>query len=150
MAMTEQEDALKQIVARYEVCFEVWPLRQAFGSRFGTVGFEVDLVGSADKGAPHESRRRGVVYSELRHLALAALPQDRSLVEIAILPFDESVHCSRARSYREDVEVHIHIQHNPRTAAPIDESERRCLLQIVDSFRALGVREGRWHLFSWP
>ena len=136
----------KDIVERHHVCYQVWPIRSN-GADMPQVGFAVDIAGTHDH--PESSPRPGctecrVVYEALRELAIAACPPVTDATSIDILPFDRSIHASSRRSYRDDVELRIHVTHRVGTDLPVDACERACLDHIVGCLEEFGARKNTW------
>lgn len=138
---------LEAIVARYCVCYEVWPLRELYHGRSGAIGFEIDLAGTHEK--PGHISVPGcdackAVYDGLRRIARAIIPVDTQSSRVDILPFDGCIHASRARFFRDDIELHMHVVHRLDRELPIDAGERACLHEITEELRHLGVRAVSW------
>lgn len=138
---------LKDIVERHQVCYQTWPIRTSDGSDMPQVGFAVDIAGTHDH--PESSPRPGcaecrVVYDALRELAIAACPPVNDATSIDILPFDRSIHASRRRAYRDDVELRIQVTHRVGPDLPVDECERACLDHILWYLDKLGAKKNTW------
>jgi len=147
-AIADDGAALKQLVGRHKVCWEVVPIWHIPrpGERV-KIGFEVDLFGTHDH--PKQPPIAGcaechTVFSDLRRIANAVMPPNDRASRYVIEPYDVSISFSPRRHMRKDVLVAIDVVHRDHFDRDIDECEVRCLREIESALRALGVCPGSW------
>jgi len=144
-------EALRDIVLRHEVCYEVWPEWSGCGGRARRIGFRVGICGVNDRvdcGRGHHvpgCAHCGLTYDEIRKIAewitLAEQPDCRFEIE----PFDRAWHIApRQRWSRNEIIATVRILHSHKVDSPVDESQERCLNELRTSLKRLGVREGVW------
>ena len=148
-ATADDAAALKQLVERHKVCWEVVPIWHVprSGERV-KIGFEIDLFGTHDH--PKQPPLPGcdechTVFSDLRRIANAVMPPNDRASRYAIEPYNVSITYSPRRHMRRDVLVAIDIVHRDRFDRDIDECEVRCLHDIEASLRQFGACSGSWH-----
>ncbi len=144
---------LREIAGRHQVCYEVWPERSVLEGRAIRIGFELQLCGanthtSAD-GPNHPvpgCAHCVSTYGELRQIAEWILPREERPSRYEIQAFDHSIHIApHKRKNRNEVVVTIHIMHRHDFNRPVDDCEDRCLKEMQQRLRELGIVEGMWH-----
>jgi hypothetical protein len=144
-----QEAPLEQLVQRHQVCWEVWPLLDYDDAGTRTqVGFEVDLFGVHAGAAPQpsaEAAENVAVYEALLRIAGRVIPTDLADIDCAVEAYDASIHATRRRRYREDVQLQILVRHKNDVTRVMDEGEAEGVRRIEDALRALGARKDTWH-----
>src|SRR6476620_3166044 len=89
-------EALRKIVLRHAVCYEVWPEWSANGGRATRIGFAISLCGVHENGfarqdvpgCPHCWR----TYAELRDVAEWITPAQEKMCRFEIAAFDRAWH----------------------------------------------------------
>jgi hypothetical protein len=146
-------EGLREIACRDEVCYEVWPERSVLEGRAIRIGFELRLCGAnthtSDDGPDHPvpgCPHCIHTYGELRQIAEWILPRDDerpSRYEIGV--FDRALHVApHSRHSRSEVVLPIHIMHRHDFNRDVDECEERCLKELQQRLRELGIVEGMW------
>jgi hypothetical protein len=155
--MTESEielEFVRQLVARHRVCWEVWPVfRYEHNGERKQVGFEVDLLGTHD--TPAHAVTPGCdecakTFDALRAIAKWVLPEGQRDTDYRLAPFDNSLHASKQRKFREDVELKLVLEHRTGLSEPVDPCQVRCLQEIEAALAGLGARKASWSSSSTP
>lgn len=144
---TAEIDYLRRIVALRDVVYEVRPHEDVgkFRDESATVrnGFDLTLCGTHDHGytAMTPGCRHCVdTYRDLEAIARWIMPTEDRASYYEIPSFDRALHSIRTPSRRLEVDLMVRIKHRQGWAEPIDECERRCLHEMDDKLKALGVR----------
>lgn len=147
MTIAEAEVAvLAQLVRKYRVCWEVWPEYSSVQGAAKQTGFELELIGTHPPSVGHMSPgcvECRLVFSALVDIAEAIIPTDRRDSEYPIDGFDQSLRYAPERNNRPDVTLKIRIQHRSGFG-PVDDCERRCLLEMEERLRQLGAPQKSW------
>jgi hypothetical protein len=139
-------EALRKIVLRHAVCYEVWPEWSANGGRATRIGFAISLCGVHEigfarqdvPGCPHCWR----TYAELRVVAEWITPEQEKMCRFEIAAFDRAWHVApKVRHARNETVVTIKIFHRHNIDAAIDDCQQDCLNEMRQKLAALGVRE---------
>jgi hypothetical protein len=144
-------EALRSIVLRHQVCYEVWPEWSGCGGRARRIGYCVTLCGVNDRndcvrghhvpGCPH----CGFTYDELRKIAERITLAEQTDCRFEIGAFDRAWHIApKQRWSRNEVIVNVKILHSHDVDAPLDDSQEGPLKEMRTILRELGVREGLW------
>jgi len=142
-------EALRKIVLRHCVCYEVWPEWSANGGRATRIGFAISLCGVHEKGSgkpdvpgcPHCWR----TYTELRAVAEWITPEQERKCRFEFAAFDRAWHVApHARHGRNEIVATIRIFHRHDINAPIDDCQQQCLNEMRQKLAGLGVRENVW------
>jgi hypothetical protein len=142
-------EALRRIVLRHCVCYEVSPEWSANGGRTTRIGFSISLCGIHENGpgqndVPGCARCWGT-YSALRTIAEWILPEEERTCRFEVGVFDRAWHVApSARRGRNETVVTISIFHRSNVHAPIDECQQQCLNEMRESLHGLGIRENVW------
>lgn len=141
------ESAVRDLIQRYKICWEVWPEWIVDHSHFEKRGFELELLGTHAEGTDHVSPGCDScveVYRALREVAKFIIPQDQSLPTcFEIEPFEPALRYASIRKNRPDVMLEMKIMHR-HGLGPIDECEERCLQRMQNQLDELGAYRGRW------
>jgi len=145
-------ERLRGIACRHQVCYEVWPERSVLEGRAIRIGFELRLCGAnahtSDDGLDHEvpgCTHCVQTYGELRQIAESILPRDERPSRYEIGAFDRALHVApHSRHSRSEVMIPIHIMHRHDFNRDVDECEERCLKEMQQRLRELGIVEGMW------
>jgi hypothetical protein len=142
-------EALRQIVLRHRVCYEVWPEWSANGGRAIRIGFALSLCGVHD----HSAANQAVpgcpdcwqTYGKLRVVAEWITPEQERACRFEIAAFDRAWHVApNTRQARNETVVTIRIFHRRNVHAPIDDCQQQCLKQMRQNLAELGIRENVW------
>ena len=142
-------EALREIVLRHCVCYEVWPEWSGNGGPAKRIGFAISLCGVHENGfakndvpgSPHGWR----TYMELRAVAEWITPEQERACRFEIPAFDRAWHgAPNARHARNETVVTIRILHRHNIDAAIDDCQQECLNEIRQKLADLGVRENTW------
>lgn len=152
-ARNELLNRLRGIVQEHQVCYEVWPEWSMKDGVKIKIGFELQLCGvnshvASDGGLQHPVPGCPIcfrTYNELRELAEWALPIDERPSRYDIQAFDHALHLASAkRVRRREVVVTIVIMHRNDFNRPVDDCENRCLKEMKDRLKQLGIHEDVW------
>ena len=144
-------EALRSIVLRHQVCYEVWPEWSGSGGRAIRIGYCVTLYGVNDRndcvrghhvpGCPH----CGFTYDELRKIAEWIKLTEQRGCRFEIQPFDRALHIApKQRWSRNEITVNGQILHRHDVDTPLDDSQEGSLKEMRRILRKLGVSEGVW------
>lgn len=139
---------LRDLVARYRVCWEVWPECIWTDNHRRQIGFQLELYGTHEAmtkahplpGCPACQR----LYAALHAIAEWILPQEKRPTAHEIGPYDQALRYSPTRRNRPDVTLRIRIVHRHGFEAPVDACEVRCLTEMQERLRELGAQERQW------
>jgi hypothetical protein len=139
--------ALKDLVQRFRVCWQVWPEQTFVGGEKRQIGFALELYGThepgtehVDPGCAHCSR----VMAALREIANSILPRETRPSMYELDWGSQSLSYSPARANRPDVTLTIRIMHRHILDNPVDECETRCLREMEQGLRELGACNLHW------
>lgn len=141
------ESAIRDLIQRYKVCWEVWPEVIPNGGRLEKTGFALELLGTHADGTEHISLGCDAcveVYFALWRLAKFIVPKDQNLPTcFEIEPFEPALRYCAMRRNRPDVLLEIKIKHRSGFG-PVDECEQHCLQLMQNRLDAFGAYRGRW------
>lgn len=145
-AGVEGPAVLRDLVQRYQVCWEVWPEFIMAGREKRQIGFALELSGTHQRGVQHPipgcSHCR-TVFAALQTIAVYILPREERPSAYEIETYDQSIHYSSKRRNRADISLTIRILHREGFERPIDECEVLCLEGMKHRLRELGVPPDR-------
>jgi hypothetical protein len=138
---------LRELVARFQICFEALPDKYVVNQELRQIGFTLELTGTHEQGVEHplpgcEHCRE--VWRALKGVADWVLPRGERDSDCDIGPFDQSLHYDAGRKLRPDVSLRIWTRHRSGFDRPVDACEVRCLIEMTERLQALGVRKGKW------
>ena len=138
---------LKQEVQRFRVCWETLPDHYYVKGRRRQIGFVIVLAGTYEAGAEHpepgcEHCRN--VRRALRAIAEWILPKERRDSAYDITPYDQAIQYDPSRRFRPEVTLQISIRHRSGFDREVDACEVRCLQEMTQRLKDLGVRETNW------
>ncbi len=148
--MTQTPDDLEElrdIVGRHDVVYEVRRHEDVVKfreqSKIVKDGFDLTLCGTHDHG--HSRATPGCeicadTYRDLEQIARWITPAEERPSLCRIQPFDAALYSVRTPNRRLEVELNIQIQHRRGWDEPIDECEKRCLTEMEQKLKTLGVR----------
>jgi len=145
------EEEIKSLIRKHRVCYESWyEYAMAQGVRTH-VGYALRLSGvnkheNGDHSVPGCSYCRHT-YADLCCIARWILPPNDRASRYQIEPFDAAFHIApNGRGRRQEVVVTIQVLHRDDPNLSADECEMRCLKEMSEKLRKLGVMEGRVNL----
>ena len=128
-------ELVRQHQVRYHVGPEAWPTK---GGEPLQVGYVIELAGRAPRDhASPGCRRCGEVYLALRAIAAAVVPEAGRPSWYDIRPFDAAWH----GHVRPEVILHVAVLHRHDGGAGVDDCQRRCVREMRERLRELGVTE---------
>ena len=143
---------LQSLVAEHTIRYEIWThydIRPEGGKVMN--GFDLELHGTHSRGQTRNTpgcEFCWTTYGDLRKIADAVLPTVERPSAYEISPFDNSLHSTGGRE--SEVVLTIQLKHRHEYFAPVDDCEEKCLQEMVDKLRALGIRDGRGTGSSGP
>jgi len=144
-------DQLHVIARNHQVCYEFWPERSVAEGHKILIGYELRLCGTnSHVAAKGEQPVPGCefchsTYEDLREIAEWILPREERPSRYEIGGFDRALHVApHSRHSRREVVVHIHIMHRTDFNREVDECEDRCLKEMKERLKQLGIYEGQW------
>lgn len=143
MANDDRVPELAALAREHHMHFDVTPDVVIRGEQRISVGFEVRLWATHARGAqalPGCPKCRDLAAS-IRPLAEWAIPSERRPTRIEIEPFHPALYDSRELPGADEIAVAIAIAHRDRWDAPVDACEERCLKEIRQRLRTIGIRE---------
>lgn len=151
----ETARTISELIIKHGVCYERWnEYEMVEGVRTHT-GYALRLCGANEE--HYSDTGRGAVrhpvpgcpvcratYSDLVRVARWILPKEQRDSQYIIEPFDSAFHIApNTRHCREEIVVTIQITHRDDQRLQADECENRCLKEMIEKLRQLGVLEGR-------
>ena len=138
---------LKELVQRFRVCWEASSEDTYLEGEKRQIGFSLELIGTHEPEIKHpdpgcEHCRR--VYSALKRIADWIMPKEERPTVYEIEPYRQAISYSHARHDRPDVTLTIRIVHRSDFDRPVDDCELRCLEEMKQSLKRLGVSERQW------
>ena len=146
-------ERLKEIARTHRTCYEVWPEWSTKDGRKIQIGFELQLCGVNEHVFENGGQRHPVpgcphcfhTYSELRRIAEWVLPLEERPSRYEIQGFDHALHMAPSkRQRRSEVVVTIVIMHRRDFNRPVDDCESRCLKEMRERLKELGIHEDIW------
>ena len=148
MITTEQSPSvLRELVERFRVCWEIWPEHTCVGKERRQVGFQLELYGTHEPEVAHPEAGCPAcqrIFAALHAIADWILPKEKRPSTYKIGSYDQAIRYSPARGKRPDVTLSIKIIHREGYEAPVDACEARCLKEMEQRLRELGVSERQW------
>ena len=143
----EKNRRLQEIVKSHKVVFTVRPNLNYTAGEPRKIGFDLVLYGTHDE--PEHTPDPGCnecveVWSDLHDIARVILPPDDRDSSSTIRPFDQLLYTSKERQFRYDVELTIEVRHKREFLNPLDACESRCVSEMIQSLKKLGVQERTW------
>jgi hypothetical protein len=83
-------------------------------------------------------------FADLRRIAEWIIPKEPHDSKYEIMPFDAALHETPARKLVPEVALSIMIEHRHNFYESINECETRCLREMEQKLKQLGVRRGRY------
>jgi hypothetical protein len=141
------ERKLKELVERFEVCWEVLADCYYVNKRIRQIGFQLELTGTHEEGVGQpgpgcEHCRR--VWRALKAIADWIIPKEIRDSGYDVYPFDQTIQYSKARNFRPEVSLSIWIRHRSGFDHELDACEVRCLNEMTQKLGELGARKGKW------
>lgn len=138
---------IKDLVQRFQVCWEVYPEQVLTRDEIRKVGFALELYGTHAPGTEHVMpgcEHCRPVQEALGEIAHWILPREErpSMYEVTV--DTQALSYSRERGNRPDVQVTIRILHRGDLEKPIDECEVRCLTDMQQALRNIGACKSVW------
>lgn len=141
------ETAIRDLIQRYKICWEVWPEQIRTNAHLEQTGFELELLGTHPEGTGIVSPGCDAcveVYEALRQVAAFILPDNTGLpTRYEIEPFEPALRYSSTRKNRPDVLLEIKIVHR-QGFGPVDECEKKCVREMQTELDRLGAYRGCW------
>ena len=139
--------SLADLVGRFQVCWEASPEFAFVKHQRRQVGFTLELSGTHEKSVQHPTagcRHCQEVYAALEEIAKHILPRDDRSSVYDLAPYDHALHYSPSRRGRPDVSLAIRIFNRGNLDHAVAECQERCLAEMKQRLRELGVREHQW------
>jgi hypothetical protein len=135
---------LKAEAQRFQVRWETLPDHYYVKGQRRQIGFVIVLAGTHEAGVQHpepgcEHCRN--VRRALRAIAQWIIPKERRDSSYDITPYDQAIHYDPSRRFRPEVTLQIGIRHRSGFGREVDACEVRCLREMTQRLRELGVRE---------
>ena len=142
---------LRELVQRFRVCWEAGSEDTYLEGEKRKIGFLLDLIGTHEPEIKHpdpgcEHCRR--IYSALKRIAGWVMPKEERPTVYEIEPYRQAISYTYARHDRPDVTLTIRIGHRSDFDRPVDACEVRCLNEMKQHLKDLGVCERQWQSSS--
>ena len=139
--------AIKSLVQRFRVCWEVYPLQILVKEGIRKIGFDLELFGTPECGPGHvvpgcEHCRR--VEIALQEIADWIMQRESPSCTHIVSPDGASLSYAPVRANRPDVVVRIFIGHRHEWDQPANQCDEQCFQDIEQALTGLGVCMGRW------
>jgi hypothetical protein len=136
-------DELRATARAHHVHFDVRPELHVVGDLWMKVGFEVRVWAVHDKGAhamPGCIKCHDLL-AQLERIVQWVLPSELRPTRIELEPSGAILHDSREVPGTDEVAITIRLVHREAYATPVDPCEERCLHQIRERLKLLGIPE---------
>lgn len=138
--------ATSALAVLHKVHWQIYPEYRLVDEQLVKVGFELVLFGTHDHPSQHPAPGCDAcvkVYKALSRVAGFALPREERPTLFEIEPFEAALLYPVSGTPSIEVAMRIRLLHRADSLLPIDECQRRCLAEIEDRLRQLGVRKAR-------
>lgn len=139
--------SLKQLVRRFQVCWETLPDYYYVKGQKRQIGFVLVLAGTHEAGVerpePGCEHCRNVRRA-LRAIASWVIPKEHRDSDYDITPYDQAIHYDPSRKFRPEVTLQIWIRHRSGFDRDVDACQIRCLEEMTRGLKELGARERNW------
>ena len=138
---------LKELVQRFQICFEVLPDNYFVNKELRQIGFTLELTGTHEEGVEHPEPgcvHCRKVWHALTSVADWIIPREKRDSDSEIVPYDQSIQYNLARNLRAEVCLRIWIRHRSGFDRPVDACEVRCLDEMTQRLNELGARKQKW------
>ncbi len=145
--MADDLEELRRIVAKREVCWDVFREKVGFRDGIEAVGYELVLTGIHAPGdhPPYPGCELCKdVYRDLGRIARFILPREHRASTYEIEPYEAAIRSTGKRRYRDEVTLTVKILHRDHFEAPIDACETRCLREMEAKLESIGACKGAW------
>jgi hypothetical protein len=139
--------ALRDLVRRFRVCYEVAPELAVVGDEIRAIGFTIELSGTHDH--PRHEPFAGCdacfpIANALRAILAHVVPLDFRPSQFQVHDSRMSHRFAPQRGNRPELTASVTILHREGAQRPIDECELRCRDEIVGALASLGAAEIAW------
>jgi hypothetical protein len=138
---------LKELVERFQICWEALPDYYYVKKEKRQIGFTVELTGTHERGVEHPEpgcQHCHHVRLALQEIADWVVPKEKRDSDYDIVPYDQSIQFNAVRKFRPDVSLRIWIRHRSGFDREVDACEVRCLNEMKQRLKELGARNGKW------
>ena len=149
MTTSQPEPVPPQLAAfaeKHTVCYAVDPFEDLADEGARKVGFDLELYGTHSHGETRLTPGCELcksTFADLKQIASWIMPTELRASEYQIEPFDYSLHASPKRRLRPEVTLTLRITHREHKKDPVDECEVRCLKEMEEKLRQLGIHRNR-------
>ena len=130
-------------IREHQVCYETMPLREVDHGGTVHVGYELSLFAGAGASSPGDAASQAA-YEHLKEIASEVFPREGRPSQYEVGTFDASWRLRAETRWRPEVQLVVRIIHRAGYLGPADECELRCLHEIQQGLRRLGVAENLW------
>lgn len=133
---------LRALAAAHRVTCEVYPERRAQHGGLEQVGFSLELLGSHDhpERAPVPGCSECIrVYRDLERIAAFVVPRENRPTEVEIAPYEPTLIVGRSVRDASRVRLTMRLVHRVGVEGGVDDCERRCLAEVKEGLRELGI-----------
>jgi hypothetical protein len=145
MESKQTEQRLREIAAQHHVYYKIWPEQVPLKDHsLQEVGFRLELHGEHAKES-HPMPGCALcweIYRGLREIAYWILPKEIRDSYYDLEAFDASLHYSHPTKDLGSVQLGIDILHRSGFDRPVDACEVRCLQEMEEKLKRLGVHRG--------
>lgn len=139
--------SLKQLVQRFQVCYETLPDYYYVKGQKRQIGFVLVLAGAHEAGVEHPEpgcKHCHDVRRALQAIAFWVIPRERRDSDYDITPYDQAIHYDPNRKFRPEVSLQIWIRHRSGFDRDVDACQVRCLEEMTRGLKELGAQERNW------
>lgn len=132
----------KQLVQRFQVCWDVWPEYTFINHEKRQIGFELDLAGTHEDGEKHPEpgcEKCLEIYQSLIRIAEDALPERSENVTYQFEPYDQAIQYSPRRGNRPEVILRVRIIHRNAFERPLDAAQVQFMEDLQKRLKALDI-----------
>ena len=144
---TSAPQKLKELVQRFQICWEALPDHYYVKKEKRQIGFTLELTGTHESGVEHPQpgcQHCQHVWQALREIAHWVLPKEIRDSDYEVSVFDQTIRYNKVRKFRPEVSLRIEIRHRSGFDREVDACEVRCLNEMTERLTRIGTRKLQW------
>lgn len=142
LSAAPQSPDTRELIERFQVCWDVWPEYTFIKHEKRQIGFELDLSGMHEGGGEHPEpgcKKCLETYRALVQIADAVLASANQDFTHQFEPYDQGIHYSSRRGNRPEVVLRIRIVHRKAFKQIVDDAQIKYLEDLQRRLEEWGV-----------